>query len=108
MKVNWTERARYRLRHIRDYLNEQAPAVTQPAIEGLVRRSRLLRDQPHIGRKVPEYQREDLREILERPYRLIYRLFPNRIDVITVMHYRQLLPNDLNELLKPMEKIDLP
>jgi plasmid stabilization system protein ParE len=47
---------------------------------------------------VPEYQRDDVREILERPYRILYRIKPDRIDVITVMHYRQLLPSDLTEL----------
>jgi plasmid stabilization system protein ParE len=47
---------------------------------------------------VPEYQREDVREILERPYRILYRIKRDRIDVITVMHYRQLLPDDLMQL----------
>ena len=44
---------------------------------------------------MPEYQRHDVRELLERPYRILYRILPDRIDVITVMHYRQLLPSDL-------------
>ena len=47
---------------------------------------------PHSGR-------EDVREILERPYRILYRIKPDRIDVITVMHYRQLPPDDLTQLL---------
>jgi plasmid stabilization system protein ParE len=34
----------------------------------------------------------------ERPYRIIYRILPDRIDVISVMHYRQLLPEDLAKL----------
>ena len=45
-----------------------------------------------------QFRREDIREILERPYRVIYRVLPNRIDVLTVMHYRQLLPGDLERL----------
>ena len=47
---------------------------------------------------MPEYQRDDMREILERPYRILYRIKSDRIDVITVMHYRQLLPDDLTQL----------
>lgn len=44
---------------------------------------------------MPEFQREDLREILEWPYRIIYRLGPKQIEIVTVIHYRQLLPEDL-------------
>ncbi|MDP2186762.1 MAG: type II toxin-antitoxin system RelE/ParE family toxin [Erythrobacter sp.] len=50
---------------------------------------------PHAGRRVPEYQIDTLREVLERPYRIIYRIQPDEIEVLTVMHYRQLLPGDL-------------
>lgn len=55
-------------------------------------------DVPYAGRAVPEYQREDVREILERPYRILYHIQRDRIDIITVMHYRQLLPDDLTQL----------
>lgn len=96
MRVCWTDRARYRLKQIRDYLDQEAPAVALPTIQKLIKRSQFIG-----GRIVPEYRQDDLREILESPYRIIYRILNDRIDVITVMHYRQLLPVDLNELLKP-------
>ncbi|HVV98656.1 MAG TPA: hypothetical protein VHC92_16045, partial [Rhodanobacteraceae bacterium] len=51
-----------------------------------------------LGRRVPEYARSDVRELLERPYRIIYVVLPDRIDVIAVMHYRLLLPSDLEHL----------
>ena len=53
---------------------------------------------PNSGRKVPEYQRNDVREILERPYRIIYKIKSDQIDVLTVMHYRQILPVDVSQL----------
>ena len=57
-----------------------------------------LNEQPNSGRKVPEYQRNDVREILERPYRIIYKIKSDQIDVLTVMHYRQILPADVSQL----------
>jgi plasmid stabilization system protein ParE len=33
-----------------------------------------------------------------RPYRIIYLVLPERIDVLTVRHYRQILPDDQTEL----------
>lgn len=40
-----------------------------------------------------------MRELLERPYRLIFRVLPDYIEILTLLHYRQLLPSDLEELL---------
>ena len=62
-----------------------------------MRRSIQIGEVPYSGREVPEYQRDDVREVLERPYRILYRIGPDRIDVITLMHYRQLLPDDLTQ-----------
>ena len=94
MKVHWTDRAKQRLKLIHDHIAKDAPLVAPSVIERLVRRSMQIGEFPHSGREVSEYQREDVREILERPY----RIQRDRIDVITVMHYRQLLPDDLTQL----------
>lgn len=95
MRVHWTDRAKSRLRLIHDHIAKDAPHVATQVVERLLQRSIQIADFPSSGRVVPEYQREDLREILERPYRIIFRLLSGRIDIITVMHYRQLLPSDL-------------
>ncbi len=98
MRVHWTNRAKSRLRLIHDYIAREAPMVADMVVEKLLRRSILIGQAPLAGRQVPEYQRDDLREVLERPYRVIYRIRTDRIDVVSVMHYRQLLPTDPNHL----------
>jgi plasmid stabilization system protein ParE len=47
------------------------------------------------GRKVPEYQTEDIRELIEKPYRIIYRIKANQIDVLAVIHGTHLLPEEI-------------
>ena len=47
------------------------------------------------GRRVPEYERDDIREVRERPYRIIYLVEARSVRILTVMHERQLLPGDL-------------
>ena len=94
MRVHWTDRAKRRLKLLHDHIRKDSPLLAPRVIERLVRRSMQIGEVPYAGREVPEYQREDVREILERPYRIL----PDRIDVITVMHYRQLLPDDLTQL----------
>jgi len=41
---------------------------------------------------VPEYRRDDIREVIERPFRIIYRVDENRIDVLAVLHGAQQMP----------------
>jgi toxin ParE1/3/4 len=98
MKVHWTDRATSRLKLTHDYIAQNSPLVAKKVVERIVIRSRQIGGFPQSGRAVPEYRRDDPREVLERPYRIIYRVLPNRIDVITLMHYRQLLPSDFEKL----------
>jgi plasmid stabilization system protein ParE len=44
---------------------------------------------------VPEYEVPDIREVIERPYRIIYRIKADQIDVLAVVHSAQLLPPEL-------------
>ncbi len=98
MRVHWTNRAKARLKLIHDYINEESPQSALQAVDRITERSMQLNELPNSGRKVPEYQRNDVREILERPYRIIYKIKSDQIDVLTVMHYRQILPMDVNQL----------
>ncbi len=49
---------------------------------------------PLIGAEVPEIGRNDIREVGFPPYRVIYRLRPDRCEILTVVHSRQSLSSD--------------
>ena len=55
-----------------------------------------LKDFPEQGRRVPESKRADVREIFFQSHRIVYRIEPKRIVILTVRHTRQLL--NLKEL----------
>jgi len=67
-------------------------------VDRVTARSQQLADLPRSGRQVPEYDRNDIRELLVKPYRIIYKVKSDQIDVLTIMHYRQLLPQDIKQL----------
>lgn len=96
MKVYWTAEARAQLLDIQAYVAQDSPMAARrvTATARLLRRSRKLAEPPLTGRTVPEYPASDLREVLERPFRLICRVVVERqqIDIVTVKHYRQKLP----------------
>ena len=98
--VAWTPEALARLDDIEAYIANDSPSAARDVIGRLLARTRQLETAPLSGRAVPEYSRDDLRELLERPYRIIHRIGPERIEIITVMHYRRLLPRKADALQK--------
>jgi toxin ParE1/3/4 len=50
---------------------------------------------PFPGRMVPKYQADDIRELIEKLYRIIYRVKKDQIDVLAVIHGERLPPDEL-------------
>jgi toxin ParE1/3/4 len=71
------------LREIRAYLREADPKVASAFARALMERVERLRSFPQLGRVVPEQQDPLVREIILRPYRIVYRYIPSR-DMIEV------------------------
>jgi addiction module RelE/StbE family toxin len=91
MKLRWTPHSRADLRAIHAYIARDSPANAIRMIDRLTRRAEQFMAFPLSGRVVPEFQREDIREVIEPPYRIIYRVLSDRIDVLTVMHGARIL-----------------
>ena len=101
MKVFWTAEARTRLLEIQTYIAQSSPAIARQVVLQLLKRSRQLANPPLIGRRMPEYPDDEIRELLERPYRIIYRVTPSQIEIVTLKHYRQRLPHNPQRLTTP-------
>jgi plasmid stabilization system protein ParE len=72
-----------------------SPTYAQRMVDRITQRSEQISTQPYSGRKVPEYETDDVRELIEKPYRIIYRLKKDQIDVLAVIHGAQLLPEEI-------------
>jgi len=57
----------------------------------LVERLELLKELPEQGRLVPEWGAPGIREVIHSPYRIIYEVYPDRVEILTLSHERQLL-----------------
>ena len=95
MRVHWTDNAIAHLVDIYEYIANDSPVYAKRMVDRLTRRSEQIADFPMSGRMVPEYEADDIREMIERPYRIIYRIKPDQIDVLAVIHYAQLLPEEI-------------
>ncbi|MGO2234132.1 MAG: type II toxin-antitoxin system RelE/ParE family toxin [Marinomonas sp.] len=52
----------------------------------MTRRSEQIGDFPLSGRKVPEYELDQIREVFAGPYRIIYHIMAEQIDIVAVIH----------------------
>ena len=94
MKVHWTDNAIGHLVSIYEYIAVNSPTYGKRMVDRIIRRSEQIAEQPLSGRKVPEYDAEDIRELIENPYRIIYRVKPDQIDVVAVIHGARQLPDE--------------
>ena len=86
MKVHWTDNAEHHLDAIHDYLAQNSPEYAKIVIDRLTRRSQQFNAFPLSGRIVPEFDIEQIREVMEGLYRIIYYIKPDQIDVLAVIH----------------------
>jgi len=86
MKVHWTDTAQDHLAAIHAYIARDSMQYALRMVDRLTRRSQQIADFPFGGRRVPEYDMDQIREVVEGPYRVIYHIKPDRIDVLAVIH----------------------
>jgi toxin ParE1/3/4 len=92
MSAEWTETAVAHLQAVRDALARTSPGYAQVLADRIVRRTEALADQPLSGAEVAEYADASIREVYEHPYRILYRVDGDRVQVIAVIHSARRLP----------------
>ena len=93
MKIFWSPLAVERLENIFEYISKDDSIAAQKMIERIFKKVESLSKFPERGRKVPEANREEIREVFESEYRIIYRIEPKRIFVLSIRNFKQLLRN---------------
>lgn len=95
MKVHWTESAEAQLDAIYAYIAQSSPTYASRVVDRITSRSKQIAAFPLSGRKVREYDLEQIREVFSGPYRIIYYIKPDQIDIIAVIHgAMNVLPDD--------------
>ena len=81
MKVHWTDTAEGHLDAIYAYIAQDSPEYARRIVDRLTRRTQQIAGFPMSGRRVPEYDIDQIREVIEGPYRIIYYIKADQIDV---------------------------
>ena len=97
MKVDWTETAEAHLDAIYSYIAQNSTTYALRTVDRITNRSKQIGAFPLSGRKVSEYDVDQIREVFSGPYRIIYYIKPNQVDVIAVIHGAMSVFNKDNE-----------
>ena len=101
-QVLWTDAARLDLERIVDFTADEDPANALTVLARLERRCQALAALPDRGRIVPEARAVDVltyRELIEGPWRIVYRYDVDRVHVMAVLDARRELSSQLLERL---------
>lgn len=87
VKLIWTDQAINDLGYIGDYIAENSEKYAKLTVKKLFERPEILKTFPQAGRIVPDNNDENVRELIEGNYRIIYEVVStDQINILTVYH----------------------
>lgn len=87
VQINWTIQAQNDLKDIALYISKDSKRYARLQVERIKKRTQVLKSYGFLGRKVPEFNQENIRELIEGNYRIIYKtVAEERIDILTIHH----------------------
>ena len=73
------------------YADQSVPDVGDRLVRGVIKRVERLADFPESGRVVPEFDAPRLREVIQPPFRIVYRLDEDRVRIVRVWRSARLM-----------------
>ena len=92
MEIIWTRQALQMVNEFVDYIAQDDYVTAEQWALDLMSQTDKLADYPRIGRVVPEYGEETLRELIVGYYRISYRIKEDAVYIEAVWHTRQIPP----------------
>ena len=91
LEVAWSPEAIEDLESIGAYIERDSPFYAHAVLGRIVEVGQGLAQFPNLGRVVPEFNDPALRERFVYSYRVVYKIEPNRVLIIAVIHGRRLI-----------------
>jgi len=92
-RIIWSPKAADNLEEICNFIGEDSEYYARIFAQRIIVEIEKITNFPKAGRIVPEYHRDDLREKIYQNYRIVYRIKPGAIEIVTIVHGARLLPD---------------
>ena len=84
MNVRWTNEALENLWEIETFIGRDSPKKAESFVNYLIKKGESISLNPHIGRMVPEISNPEIRELIVKKYRIVYRVQEEETVILTV------------------------
>ena len=91
VKIEWLEFANEDLVQIYNYIYRDSIYYSIKTDNDILNLVDNLKTSPYMGRKVPEYDMENQRELIYKSYRIIYKIESGRVFIRRIWHTSRLL-----------------
>ncbi len=101
-QVIWAKSAVNDLEEIIDYIAQDSPLIARKLFTQIKEKVEALTFFPHRGRHIPELQRQGIliyRELIIPPWRVMYRVTENKVNILTIIDSRRNVEDILLEKL---------
>jgi len=89
--IRWSIGALDDLESISAYIEQDSPEKATELVKGIFEKIEQLKQFPYIGRKFPDREDDQLREIIFKNYRIVYEIKEEIIEVLIIAHGSRLL-----------------
>lgn len=95
IEIRWTLEAFEDLKGIRDVILRDSAVYAREVASRLYEAVDVLAEFPDSGRVVPERKDSAIRELVRAPYRIVYRRYPEAVEILTIFHGAKQFPRRL-------------
>jgi addiction module RelE/StbE family toxin len=90
--IIWSPQSLRDLEGIRAYIAQDSPRYAELVVQRVVAGVERLEAFPESGRAVPELDRPETREVIVKPYRVVYRYRGGSVEIVTVFRSSRQIP----------------
>ena len=94
-KLNWLNEANSDLFQIYSYIHQDSVYYSIKTINEILKLIDYLKVSPYMGRKIPEFNEINKRELIYKSYRIMYKIEFNEVFVRRIWHSARNLPHQL-------------
>lgn len=91
--IIWSPQSLRDLEGIRAYIAQDSPRYAELVVQRIVAGVERLESFPESGRVVPELDRPEIREVIVKPYRVVYRYRGKAVEIVTVFRASRQIPD---------------
>ena len=87
VRINWTIQAKYDLKSIAEYISRDSKRYAKLQVVKIKIKTKILKSHIKIGKMVSEIENQNIRELIEGNYRIIYKIvLKDQVDILTIHH----------------------